>query len=276
MPERKIKALFGRCDSNIYWSRYNPANFGDWITPYIFVKISGRPPSFQRPSPGITTVFGAGSIFRHINIANSAVIWGSGLISESDCFQKPKEILAVRGPLTKKVLERKGFLCPQSFGDPGLLIARLFNAKNESKAYALGVVPHFKEMDLAREVHASALCSGEIKLIDPTQPIEKIIRDICACDAIASSSLHGIIVSHAYGVKCTWVRFKPKWSEKIEGDDIKFYDHYSALGLNAHVSGPLRVNCEVSASALLEHVKEQAIPDPTNLIDNLEISCPFF
>ena len=273
-PERAIRARLGLDSANIYWSKYQPRNFGDWITPYLYTKLTGRTPIYQRPEGEIRTVLGAGSIFRHIKAANSAVVWGSGLISKEDTFAPPKEIRAVRGPYSKKTLHERGFACPDSFGDPGLLLPRVYQADNISVSHSLGIIPHFKEIATAHDLRAR-LATDEVIVIDPTQPIENIINQIHSCQCVVSSSLHGLIVCHAYGTRCGWVRLNPRWNKKIEGDDIKFLDHMAAIGLDSQ-NAPYYVDGEqVSVHELLDQASRNATPDPTNLIENLEKTCPF-
>lgn len=273
---RIISKLSPIARKNLFWSIYEPKNFGDWLTPYLFFQITGKTPVFQKPSRFNSTIFGAGSIFRHIKYPNSAIVWGSGLISKDDAFKAPKQILAVRGPLTKKILEERSTKCPESFGDPGLMLARVFQPKGITKKYALGVIPHFRELDTFKEQHSDILETDEVHLIDPTQPIEEVVKQIMACERIVSSSLHGIIISHAYGVRCGWVRFSPAWNKKIDGDDIKFHDHFSAIGIENDKKALLSVAAgNTSARNLLDHAATSPLPDPTPLIDNLQRTCPF-
>jgi hypothetical protein len=53
-----------------------------------------------------------------------------------------------------------------------------------------------------------------------------VIDAIASCRAILSSSLHGIIAAHAYGVPATWV--KP--SDRPKGDGFKFLDYWASMG----------------------------------------------
>jgi len=58
----------------------------------------------------------------------------------------------------------------------------------------------------------------DVKIIDVTQPIKIVIKDILECEMTISSSLHGIIVSHTYNVKCMWI----KLTNKIGGGFFKY------------------------------------------------------
>ena len=260
---------------NIFWSRYEPKNFGDWIGPYLFFKMTGLAPNFQRCSHSTQTIFTAGSIFRHIRNSGSAIIWGSGVISSSDRFEAPREILAVRGRKTYEILKDRGFDCPTVFGDPGIILPRYFRPESPSKKFALGVIPHFCELDSVLALQET--CTGkDILIIDPTQPIEKVISQIVSCEMTISSSLHGLIVSHAYGVPSGWGRFSPPSQGKIDGDGIKFYDYFSSFDCNIENLCLLILKpIESEMGRIKAHIKRTPLPDLEPLADKLIAACPF-
>jgi hypothetical protein len=43
---------------------------------------------------------------------------------------------------------------------------------------------------------------------------------------VISTSLHGLIVSHSYGIPALWISFKEK---DLFGDNIKFLDYFSSV-----------------------------------------------
>jgi hypothetical protein len=59
--------------------------------------------------------------------------------------------------------------------------------------------------------------------------VENIITKICNSKYIVSSSLHGIILAHAYGKKALWVNMFG--NNKLHGDSIKFFDYYASINI---------------------------------------------
>ena len=111
-------------------------------------------------------------------------------------------------------------------GDPALLAPLIYIAKSEKK-YTLGIIPHY----LHYEETIKKLNSSEILIINLLDDIEKVIEDVYSCEKIISSSLHGIIIGHAYGVPSLWFRLS---DGHIGGDDIKFADYFSSVELSEY------------------------------------------
>lgn len=169
-------------------------------------------------------IAGIGSILTLFNMEN-AIVWGSGIISSTGIVKgKPKEVRAVRGPLTRKLLLEQGIYCPEVYGDPALLISRYYSPKVEKK-YKLGVIAHYSDQN--NPLLQNLKEDKDVLMIDIKHYIHWLdfIDQICTCEAIASSSLHGLIMSVAYGIPNVWIRLEG--SRLI--DDFKFHDFFLSL-----------------------------------------------
>lgn len=215
---------------NMWWAWWDGIrNFGDWIGPYLYVSRTGRTPRYCAPGhvpEGVEVLFTCGSIIQRIRKKNRAVIWGSGIKRPGDFFMQPKAIHAVRGPLTQEVIARRGFAVPDVLGDPGLCLPRYYQPQSRERQYRVGIIPHVYDQpfwDRNRD-----MLPDDCLLIDLTLPVERVIDLIVSCEATLSTSLHGIIESHAYGVPSGWMAsFHPELK-----DDFKFRDYFLSVGLD--------------------------------------------
>lgn len=208
-------------------SKTGTQNFGDVLNHNLIELLSGRSvvnydDVFLFSDRPVYSVIG--SVLNNLNFGN-AVVWGSGFMNDTDrLWIKPKEVLAVRGPLSRNVFLKHGASCPPLYGDPALLCPRYYRF-NEKKQFDLGIIPHY--VDLKSDKLNQILNSGiSCKLIDVTSGVEKVIRDILSCRHIASSSLHGLIVAEAYKIPSVWLKF----GDKIKGGNFKFDDYYASIG----------------------------------------------
>jgi len=234
------------------------------------MKVTNKSPFFcpKKTSTLVTSTFGAGSIFRHIREPNFAVVWGSGIISLKDDFEKPKKILAVRGPLTRRLCIEKGFTCPELYGDPAILLPKFYSAKNNIKKYEVGLIPHYINYQFAKEIFGQ---DPRTRIIDVTQPVEKVIDDIVECKSTVSGSLHGLIVSHAYDIPSTWIEF----GEPLMGDGTKFHDYFGAFeGYKYHK--PFVISGITKHEDLVQISLESELPDQDVLRTPLLRACPFW
>lgn len=247
-----------------YWWR-GRRNFGDEFTPALIRHIAGTHPVhvddllYRYRGP---VLMGVGSILEHQR-DHRLVVWGSGLIGADSVMRTlPSEVRAVRGPLTRSLLLRQGIECPEVYGDPALLYPR-FMPRVPSGGYRLGLVPHFVDKadpELTRLGFADA-----DRVIDVQREPDAVVRDICACEAVASSSLHGLIIALAYGIPAVWVEF----SDRVIGHGFKFRDFFASIG--SSVDAPLRIDASTSAEQLLEAAR--ACPIDLDL-DALLAVCP--
>ena len=192
-------------------------NFGDAVMPYLFEKITGRRPIYAQPGLDMDHVLLGGSI---LNWANEhSVVWGAGLASWMDQVPKAKEIRIVRGPLARMRAQSCEVECPEAYGDPALLLPKFYQSIMARK-YPVAIFPHYVDLPRAHEMFGE-----RVKIIDPLQPVEKVIDDIVSCGKIYSSALHGLIVADAYGIDNEWV----KLGDSIGGDGMKYADYFISV-----------------------------------------------
>jgi pyruvyltransferase len=197
------------------------ANWGDHINPYIIEKMTGKT-VIQSTFGWTEHLLAVGSVLRNAN--RNSIVWGSGFISStSKPRAKPKKIAAVRGPLTGQRLTDLGYTNPQVYGDPALLMPRFYNPQ-VAKEHKVGLVAHYAEKD---DAVVEYLISLGLHPVDIQLPVEPFIDELCKCETIVSSSMHGLIAADAYGIPNRWLRL----SDKLVGGEFKFQDYYGGIGV---------------------------------------------
>lgn len=203
---------------NVWWMT-EENNYGDLLTPYIFDHF-GIPYCYADLDNADTICIG--SIVKYAT--DNTLVLGSGLIKRK---QKPNPNAIykfVRGPLTRDRVIELGGDCPKVYGDAAFLLPLVW--KESPKEYDVGIVPHVYNYNEVK------LKYPQYHIIDLTQDPKIVTQEITKCKRIISSSLHGIIVAHAYNIPAAWVKF----SAKLVGDNIKFYDYYASIKLKAILS----------------------------------------
>ncbi|MFN4762875.1 polysaccharide pyruvyl transferase family protein [Gillisia sp. Q332] len=213
-----------------YWSEIEfifkkKENYGDLLSKYLVEKISGKEVKWVHPKKqpwykwDKTNYVTIGSIIHHAS--KDSIVWGSGIIDKEQLITNA-DFRAVRGPQTRKFLLELGYECPEVYGDPALLLLKFYYPEVEKK-YKVGIIPHYHDFKSVFEDYKN---EPEILVIDlMTLDVEEVTREILSCEKTISSSLHGVIVSHAYGIPSVWVEF----SDKIFGDGIKYRDYLESV-----------------------------------------------
>ncbi|MEM1266220.1 MAG: polysaccharide pyruvyl transferase family protein [Pseudomonadota bacterium] len=202
----------------LYWWNAEP-NFGDAINPAIVAHVSGREvlwvPAAEAELLAIGSVLGfARARFER---APLPFVWGAGALQPPTFLSEIEEagrFCAVRGALTAVTLPKfRGAL-----GDAGLLCPRILPPPAERSG--IGVVPHrvtWKKPEAIQRIRQSGH-----KLIDVRNPDPwAVVAEIAACEAILSSSLHGLVVADAYQIPNLWVG---------GAGNFKFYDYFYSVG----------------------------------------------
>jgi hypothetical protein len=189
---------------------------GDILTPFILSEL-GYEANWVHPNTS-NKLIAIGSTAKFVRSGD--IVWGTGIMWGKDPINQDATYLAVRGPITGQKVN-----C-NTFGDAGLLCSRLFPF-NEDKNTDIGVIPHYVDY----KIDIGQLY--KINIINEN-PIE-VAHQIASCKRIISSSLHGIIVAHSYGIPAAW--WKP--SNKLDGDGSKFEDYAASVDIDLPYSNSI-------------------------------------
>lgn len=217
------------------------------------LKQRQAPPRYARYS--VST----GSVIRLCG--NHAMVFGSGIRSQDQEVHR-SFVRAVRGPLTRKRFIDSSFPCPPVYGDPGLLLPKYYQPKKKTPKFGVGIIPHFTEYKTVSEQYKN---DKDVCVIDMgCGDLEKVIDQIASCHKTLSSSLHGLILSHAYGVPTRQVQY----SENIKGDGTKFLDYYSSIPIKRIPPVMAAGFSYIPVSELVEFKYEQPQPIDTSRLED--------
>ena len=115
-----------------YWDarpRLGFSNFGDAMSVSIVERILGRTiPTTTTAKSGQRKFLAIGSIVNYAEEGDT--LWGTGVNGKysknSDYHFTSLDVRAVRGPLSRQFLMELGIDCPEVYGDPTLLLPKLF------------------------------------------------------------------------------------------------------------------------------------------------------
>lgn len=156
------------------------------------------------------------------NVGSKAIIWGSGLSRTYSRIKGHPQIYAVRGYLTKNNLP--AFYCGKriAVGDPAVLLPLIFKKEKSTPRHLVGLIPHFEEYEYYKEHYGD-----RFKIIDiRTTDVSSFIDGILDCKYILSTAMHGIIISHSYGIPALWIR-----RLEVNVGDFKFHDYFSSVDI---------------------------------------------
>jgi pyruvyltransferase len=210
----------------LYWSASKP-NVGDWLSPLIVASLTSRP--IEHAIAKKSEMMCVGSILHKAKnhwLSPVQDIWGSGYMHDCAPRKSKHRIHAVRGKLTRDRLLNNSAV---AVGDPGLLVSTVLaeKASNEKK-YTIGIIPHYWDKD-DPQVMRFLEKYPQVKFLDVFNDVDTFIAEMTACEFIISSSLHGLIMADAFKIPNQWMVV----SDKVEGDNFKFYDYYSVFDMQA-------------------------------------------
>lgn len=212
------------------WARFLPFrrrvdNFGDLLGPMIVARMLKREGIDSSSAVEPRRLLAVGSILRLAREGDT--LWGVGANGKSlkDRFEFTNlDVRAVRGPLTRDFLARRGITAPEIYGDPGLLIGALWTReelRGDVQARPVTIIPNLNDLRRMRAV--GTVPAVEDGLVEPTQPVRDVIRAIAASDLVVGSSLHAVVIAESLGIPA---RLVVSDSEP----EFKYRDYYEGSG----------------------------------------------
>ena len=243
-----------------------PNNWGDDINFTFLNNIFDIKMSLNDSGDSAVNYCLIGSILNNRYVNKNTVIWGSGTQDTTIRLKnKPKKVLAVRGPLSRKYLMSQGIECPEIYGDPSALLP-YFYKPNVTKKYKIGLIPHWESLNSPL---VKKLCSDNrvhlIKMKGYSHWTD-VIDEILSCEYIVSESLHGIIMAESYGVPNLWCNIT------LNKYDVKFHDYFLSIGMDR--SKPFKLKEGVTVEDLVSALGSYKKGNPID-VDKLMGVCPF-
>ena len=208
-------------------------NFGDSMSPIIFEKLTGAKASWCP----------VGSKNKHVTLIGSFInegnrnthVFGTGFLKTMPA-SADAHYHVVRGPLSREMVVQHGGKCPRLFCDPGLLVSKFWPSKNKART-RLGIVFHHREHKLKIDLFNQVSKDDRFKVLDIRSTFE-FLEELEDCHTLISSTLHGLVAAHAYGIPAIWM--KP--TNKPLGTGIKFVDYLKSVDLPSDPSIPRTAN----------------------------------
>lgn len=208
-----------------YWSpkpKNNFENAGDYFNRILMEKLYFCKTRCVSAKNSDVDVMMCGSIITHFKRVSYVV--GAGFQNRKPVLNRdPGSYLAVRGKMTAERLGSQGVNVGNmiKYVDPGLMVSMIYGFGEVSKKHKIGIIPHYVDECRIREKY-----SGEYEIISmKTTDVQTLCRKICECEIILSSSLHGIIFAHSFGIPAYHIEL----SKMMDGDNFKFRDYWSSF-----------------------------------------------
>ena len=215
----------------LFWSRGHEPNAGDWFSPLICERLSGRPVAYADPRR--CDLVAAGSLLgrlrkshtlHRLGLRRPLHIWGTGSLRPENRLPGTHYLHALRGRLT--LARCDAVEASPEMGDPGLLAEMLVDGPF-AKRHGIGVIAHLADRDHP-EVSAFIAHTPHARLLDVTSPVRDLLAEMARCEGVLSSGLHGLIFADALGIPNRWFTA----SGALLGGRHKFDDYFSAFDMH--------------------------------------------
>ncbi|GAA1861817.1 polysaccharide pyruvyl transferase family protein [Myceligenerans crystallogenes] len=227
-----------------WWPRPYPGNFGDWLSPLVLRHYGGHPLQFLEPAAPVSRphLLSVGSIGRFIK--PRSIVVGTGISSDDITLEPKATYVSLRGPITAERVRESGGPDVTSFGDPGLLLSRIYPVDRDAAATngRVALVRHFTHANLPVVLPDDW---DELSvLMSAPEDVRAFVARLGEYDAVVTSAMHVMIACHSYGIPCALVVFSGM-EGTVHGNGVKYRDYSLGAGLSRTyepVSVPLDLN----------------------------------
>lgn len=220
-----------------YWGT-EENNFGDLLNKTIldYCRVSYEHTTNYKEA----NFFCIGSVIR---LAKNSIVLGSGIIKSGipEELDPNNRYEFVRGPRTRERVLACGGECPPIYGDPALLVPRI--CPPAPKGYRVGFVPHYTHKNHYTRAIAEER-RWEFIDVNNKDPLE-VAQKISQCEKIVSTSLHGIIVAHAYGIPAAHIDIQYPDKRELYGQNTKFIDYYESVDLEHRIGNANKLDYQL-------------------------------
>ena len=220
----------GKSIGLVWWAKPFPGNFGDWLSPLIVNQYTDKKIFFQSPVKIASRkhMIGLGSIGRFIK-PNSVVV-GTGISTDELTLAKSATYVSVRGPVTARVVKESGGPRVDSFGDPGVLISRIFPVERKATNGKIALVRHFTHKAIPLIIGED---TDELDIfVSHPNDIKALVTALNQYDRVVTSAMHIFITCQSYGIPCALVTFEG-FEDSVHGNGIKYGDYAQGVGLDS-------------------------------------------
>lgn len=222
----------------------NGMNFGDELGPLI---VNSLLDSFRLMQPEQSfrgRLFSVGSVIHFTNIHD--IVWGSGINGKVTLPINTisRTYRAVRGPLTQNILSQNGIECPRIYGDPAILLPKIYNPAGSIHSEGkILVIPNYNDFALIKNDILKYQNTGNFLLLHPYIPPLMMIDLIVSAQAVITSSLHAKIIADSYKIQNAVLG-----GEGYAEHPFKYVDYVQGIG----------------------HQQQTFYPDISSALDNIE------
>ena len=206
-------------------------NFGDELNEQLMAEITGR--RIRWAPLGREDVVAVGSVLvPYLTRGGKGLIWGSGINRDASAAEvsrlDPARVLALRGPKTIATL---GVSADTPQGDPGLLVRALQTRPIERRGRI--VIPHFTVFQRSESrARLRELARGGYDVVLPTSTPDEMMRRILGAQEVATTGMHGLILSHALRTPARLVTLADPPSGSPA---FKYQDYFASVRLAPHL-----------------------------------------